>query len=284
MKKYLIMLLIIMCSSFSVFGEEGQNKKIDDLRQRIEQLERENKDKEFYGNLYENQLNILKEDFENKKTGLEVKFDKLSQDNFSIFLGALVITIFGTLFSISKINAVKEKINEVVDSSVKNQVDKEVKNKIEEESRLISNKILNEYRERILDETVLKLSKNILILSSSNSNTYLKKIFTHKSYGFKMPIFEMLDKFELNKNYDLIIFNCEMNDKDEELEKMYKFFEENKAKFEKTVFMYFNTKGKQIDFKKFGYNTINSSTNKTTVYEQIMNSLKYQDFLEKSST
>ena len=65
---------------------------------------------------------------------------------------------------------------------------------------------------------------------------------------------------------------------------MYKFFEENKAKFEKTVFMYFNTKGKQIDFKKFGYNTINSSTNKTTVYEQIMNSLKYQDFLEKSST
>ena len=70
-----------------------------------------------------------------------------------------------------------------------------------------------------MDETVLKLSKNILILSSSNSNTYLKKIFTHKSYGFKMPIFEMLDKFELTKNYDLIIFNCEMNDKDAELEK-----------------------------------------------------------------
>ena len=85
MKKW-ILILIIICSSFSVFGEEGQNKEINELKQRVEQLEKENKEVTFYENRYEKQIDILKEDFENKKIGLETKFDKLSQDNFSIFL------------------------------------------------------------------------------------------------------------------------------------------------------------------------------------------------------
>lgn len=287
MKKW-ILILTLCFISLNLFSATNVDKEIKDLKDRIEQVEKENKELNLYKTMYDKQFDVLVKNSENNKEALANKFDKLNQENFSIFLSALLITVFGTLFSIAKINSLKEKINDVVDNSVNEHVNKEVKMRIDEESRKLSNKILDEYRERILNETVLRLSKRITILSKQEAqNPLIKKFFQHKEYGFKSPVYLEIEEYEYKNDADLIIFDNSSGIRNaNNVDEIFSQLMSSKVNIEnsKVVFLYVSFEGIFFDKKIKNSNRINAVTSEITLYEQIMNSLKYQDFLEKSST
>ncbi len=292
MKKYLAMFLIIICSSFSVFGEEGQNKEINDLKQRIEQLERENKEvkidysaKELFEKNDKKIEEIEKDVQENREnilTWLPWK-NVLNKGSFPTII--VLISIFLWAKKNMKDNLLKEVKNDIkeqVTSRVKKNIDDEVAIEIERQSREVSNKILNEYRERILSETILRLSKRILVLSKESGSNVFNDEFK-KSYGFEKIKIEKIERIDLNNsNYDLIILNNEIPMNELNLAKL---INENDRK--NTVYLNYFPKGQSKIKDELNCEIIkkwNFTNSPITLYEQIMNSLKYQDFLEKSST
>ncbi len=270
MKKYLAMFLIIICSSFSVFGKEGQNKEINDLKQRIEQLERENK---------EVKINYsAKELFEkNDKKIEEIEKEVEDYKNNKIIL-LTIITILG-------VGGIGGIVPFVI--SLKKEVRAEIVNKVKQETEKVNDVIITEYRERVKTETILREHKKILVLYEDEFRDLNDKLDKHSLRSFlpnyfKNVTFKKIDEITDSqiKGYDLILFaNGESNEGGK-----YKCPKANniilKLKETNTVFYYHNEKWRQQELENC---YINNSTSLITLYRNLMDTLEFQEYLEQKS-
>lgn len=272
MKKYLAMFLIIICSSFSVFGEEGQNKEINDLKQRIEQLEMENK---------EVKINYsAKELFEkNDKKIEEIEKEVEDYKNNKIIL-LTIITILG-------VGGIGGIVPFVI--SLKKEVRAEIVNKVKQETEKINDVIITEYRERVKTEVIFRQHKKILILYKDefkDLSDKLEKISLREflPHYFKNVEFINIDSIllEQTKGYDLILFAH--GEKADNLKDNYIYPKAqniiDSLDGTNTVFYYHNEKRKNQALDRC---YINNSSSFITLYRNIMDTLEFQEYLEQKS-
>ncbi|OHD15098.1 MAG: hypothetical protein A2086_15290 [Spirochaetes bacterium GWD1_27_9] len=263
MNKYKIKIIFFLILIFLVSTKVFSKDKTDDLIKRIEDLEQQ---KEYLEKMLDVKVDGINNDFTKKYNDFETSIKK---DNTLIIIISLVIAAFIVLSSIGFFIKIDWIGNKIAKKFFEIKLDKYLKNH--------KNKLI----EILETEENLKNKKRILVLSNIEEKYLDTKFIEQMKKNFKFIFFDNINNYEIenikSKSYNMIIFNnyyspVEEKNKNEYFNKIDEIMQNHSS----LIFLYYGYKyeGKKGNDDNINLNYANS---RITLYTRIVQCLKYQE-------
>lgn len=253
-------------ASLAIYGQDSKsnNLEINKLKNRIEILEGQKENLNKQSELVEKDIEIKKRDLDSRflENKIEIDKDLSGVRNLLYTLGIGVLGLLLGYWFYFK-NFINKKAEEISESKINDIVSNIVE--------INKDKIVNLIKSQNLELLVKEKSHILVIVESESDKKFLSKFF--KEVDIKNVNYIVGNEFvQPSTDVNLVIFD------DHRLTKTnHKLFNEyiEKSNNDRLLFIFFGDRFEAVDRER-----VNFANSKFTLYNQIMNSLKYNELIK----